>query len=50
VTTTTTDGGHLPTTGVALTGYILAGLALIGGGIVALTIARRRRDAESTTI
>jgi LPXTG-motif cell wall-anchored protein len=49
-TTTPPSGNHLPTTGVALTGYILAGLALIAGGVFALMVARRRHDAKSTTI
>ena len=49
-TSSTGGGGNLPTTGVALTGFVLAGLALIGGGIGALMFARRRRDANPTEI
>ncbi len=35
-------GGELPTTGFAIGGFVIAGLALVGGGI-ALTVATRRR-------
>jgi len=37
------DGG-LPVTGAALGGVIVAGLALLAGGVVAILVARRRRD------
>lgn len=47
---TSGGGSHLPTTGIALTGFIVAGLALIGGGLAALMIARRRNDANPTEI
>jgi LPXTG-motif cell wall-anchored protein len=44
-TTTTDPGGHLPVTGTAIGGIVIAGVALIGGG-TALLLARRRRDAS----
>jgi LPXTG-motif cell wall-anchored protein len=42
-------GGSLPTTGVALGGVLLAGLALVGGG-VGLVMLRRRRDAAAAPV
>jgi LPXTG-motif cell wall-anchored protein len=41
---TSTDPGRLPTTGMALTGIIAAGVALVAGG-TALLFVRRRRTA-----
>jgi LPXTG-motif cell wall-anchored protein len=40
-------GGTLPVTGVAVTGFVIAGLVLIGGG-AALLYARRRMDRAHT--
>jgi LPXTG-motif cell wall-anchored protein len=44
--TTTTEPG-LPVTGASITGIVLLGVALIGGG-AALLVARRRREANET--
>jgi LPXTG-motif cell wall-anchored protein len=41
------NGGTLPVTGVAVTGFVIAGLVLIGGG-AALLYARRRMDRAQT--
>jgi LPXTG-motif cell wall-anchored protein len=43
-----TDPSCLPTTGVALTGLLAAGVAMVVGGM-ALIIARRRRDLVAAT-
>lgn len=43
----TTPGGNLPTTGVALTGIIAAGVGLVAGG-TALLFLRRRRDSAAS--
>lgn len=37
------SGGHLPTTGTSVTGFIIAGVVLLAGGAVLLFL-RRRRD------
>jgi hypothetical protein len=37
------SGPSLPVTGAALTGYIAAGLTLVGGGVGTLLLVRRRR-------
>jgi len=42
-TTTTPPSGHLPVTGVAIGGFVVAGVGLIAGG-TALMFFRRRRD------
>ncbi|MEO6712490.1 MAG: LPXTG cell wall anchor domain-containing protein [Mycobacteriales bacterium] len=42
----TTGGATLPMTGAELSGLVLAGLALVGGGI-ALTVASRRRNSPT---
>ncbi|MBL6280521.1 hypothetical protein JMF97_30750 [Micromonospora fiedleri] len=34
--------GRLPTTGVAIGGYVLTALLLVGGGAVLLVLGRRR--------
>jgi hypothetical protein len=44
---TTPPSGGLPVTGAALGGVIMAGVALVAGGIFALVVARRRRDREA---
>jgi LPXTG-motif cell wall-anchored protein len=47
-TSTSTSGGSLPVTGTAITGIVIAGVALIGGG-AALLFLRRRRDVTDAT-
>lgn len=48
--TTTSTGPGLPKTGAALTGYLIAGVALIAGGVLTLFLVRRRRDAVTPSL